>query len=76
MQVLFVAAAHLLTVLGRIDACISSSDISVQHQGDQIGRIFAQWAIVSIVQFFRKKYGRTTSFGATLSQGKSFNYFN
>jgi hypothetical protein len=35
----------------------------VQKQGDQIGRIFAYWAIANLASFF-ENYRRSTNFGS------------
>jgi hypothetical protein len=35
----------------------NTTSLSNQNQGDQIGRIFAYWSIVSFGQFFERLYG-------------------
>jgi hypothetical protein len=45
------------------------------RQGDQVGRIFACWATVSLGQLFLKITERAQIFGPTFFQGKNYVFF-
>jgi hypothetical protein len=61
-------AVGSLVVIEKV--CSDRSQDWPQRQGDQIGRIFASWAIVCFGQFF-ENYKNSPNLGATSPHGKS-----